>query len=50
MLEAAEAWGRPPWEIYGGAPVLWFERWRFRRRTLIQQAQERRAEWQTKSK
>jgi len=28
MLQAAEDWGTPPWEIDEG-PALWFERWKF---------------------
>lgn len=27
VLVAAEAWGKAPWELAGGKPLLWF--WRF---------------------
>jgi hypothetical protein len=29
ILEAADAWGTPPWKIAGGTKTLWFIRWRF---------------------
>lgn len=27
VLLAAREWGRPPWELAGGAKVLWYLRW-----------------------
>ena len=25
-LDAAQTWGRPPWEINGGKPIIWYLR------------------------
>jgi hypothetical protein len=42
VIEAAEQWGRPPWEIAGDDnEALWFLRWRFIRNERARVAQKR---------
>lgn len=43
-LEGAETWKRPPWEVYGGSPVIWHTRWRYLRneRAKIEAAKQRK--------
>jgi hypothetical protein len=31
VLDAAKDWGRPPWEIAKGSPILWYVRWEITR-------------------
>jgi hypothetical protein len=40
-MEAAEAWGIPPWQIAGGAPVLWWSRWLVKRNLEIAKIKEK---------
>jgi len=52
VLEAAETWGKAPWEIAPGGLVLWFERWKAYRAAKInvdkQREMERKAQAQTR--
>jgi hypothetical protein len=43
ILEMAEEWSTPPYEITGGGKLIWFIRWRVWRR-------ERDKAWQRKMK
>lgn len=42
MLEAAEAWGCPPWEIAPGGKFLWYARWSSYKQTIDKAMKERR--------
>jgi hypothetical protein len=43
VLEAAEEWGTPPWEIAeGGSRFLWYSRWSAYRDTVNRALTERR--------
>ncbi len=49
VLEAAEAWGTPPWEIAGrDSPFVWYSRFTSYQQTVNKAMRERR-EMQTKS-
>lgn len=43
MLEAAEVWGCPPWEIAGqGSTFLWYARWSSYTNTVNKAMREKR--------
>jgi hypothetical protein len=47
-LEAAEAWGTPPWEIFGGDRLTWYLRFVVRRGIKIEQVNKTIEEQQSK--
>lgn len=50
VLEAAEAWGVPPWEIAPGGKFEWYARWSSYRETVNKAVKERREKEAAKSK
>lgn len=42
VIEAAEAWGCPPWDIAPGGKFLWFARWQSYRGAVNKAMKERR--------
>jgi len=50
VLDAAEAWGCPPWEIAPGGKFLWYARWSSYTQTVNKAIKERREKDASRSK